>query len=118
MPSTGSPGGRTPACAPSTPAPPVHARLPRAGGRDDLSVLVLLGVLPEVPDVSVGVLGVPVVGVLDDLAVLGHDVVDDPRLDAHDLLGLVRHRYFDALLIPLRVGLPVDPRAPRGHRPV
>ena len=46
-------------------------------GVDGLAVLVLVRVLAEVPDVAVLVLGVPVVGVLDHLAVDVHRVAHD-----------------------------------------
>src|SRR3546814_1195895 len=56
-------------------------RLPGPLGRG-VRAVVLRGVLTEVPDVAVGVLGEPVVGVLDDLATrVGDDVVDDRRGD-------------------------------------
>jgi hypothetical protein len=64
------------------------------------------------------VLGVPVEGVLHDLAVLGDDVTHDRCGDAEDRLGAIRHRDLDALLAPLSVGLPVDPPGADGHRPV
>ena len=51
----------TPAWAPSTPC----SKEPAVA--HDLAVLVLGGVLAQVPDVALGVLGVPVVGLLDRL---------------------------------------------------
>src|SRR3546814_11199804 len=56
-------------------------RLPGPLGRG-VRAVVLRGVLTEVPDVAVGVLGEPVVGVLDDLATrVGDAVVADRRGD-------------------------------------
>src|SRR5215213_6374703 len=89
----------------------VHAGLPGAFRRY-LAVLVLLRVLAQVPDVAVVVLRVPVVRVLDDVALLRDHVVDDAGLDAEDPLGPGRHRHLDAL-----VTLAVDPAAARRHRP-
>ena len=61
MPALGSAGMMIPACAPSTPASKEPAL------RRHLAVLVLGGVLAQVPDVAGLVLGVPVVGDLDGL---------------------------------------------------
>jgi hypothetical protein len=65
-----------PAIAPSTPG------LERAFATGDLAVVELSGVLSEVPDIAVGVLGVPVEGVLDELTVLGDGVADHTGGDA------------------------------------
>src|SRR4029453_4637555 len=96
----------------------VDAALPGAFRRGHLPVLLLLRVLAHVPDVSLVVLGVPVVGVLLDLAATGGDVVHDPGVDPEDLLGCPGHGDLDALLVALGVGLAVDPPAARRHRPV
>src|SRR5919106_5919174 len=96
----------------------VDAGLPRAARADDLAVLVLLRILAEVPDVAVAVLRVPVVGVLDHGAVLGHDVVHDRRLDAEDRLSAACDRDLDALLVPFAAGHAVHPAAAGRHRPV
>src|SRR5918995_2106403 len=98
---------------------PVDAGLERARPRRHLAVLILGGVLAQVPDVAGLVLGVPVVGNLDELTVLGDDVVDDPGLDpVGDLLRPVGDGHLDALFRPLRAGLPVAPPVAGGHRPV
>ena len=84
-----------------------------------LAVYVLDRVLAEVPDVSVRILGVIIVGHFDRLAVLGDGVVNDPDLDpvAHHLglLGDLDH------VVLLRaggiVGDSVYPAAADRHRP-
>src|SRR5215470_2529611 len=67
-----------------------YAGLPGAGGVGELAGLVVEGSggLAEVPDVAVLVLGVPVVGVLVELAVAEHGVVHDHRRDAQDRFGV------------------------------
>ena len=90
----------------------VDARLPGARVAGGLAVLELGRVLAEVPEVAVVVLRVPVERVLDGHAVLGHEVVDDPRLDTHNRARPVGHRYLDALL-----ALAVDPHGSGRHRP-
>src|SRR5215208_3149763 len=72
--------------------------LPRALGAHHLAVLVLLGVLPEVPHGAFLVLGEPVVGLFDELAVFPSLVVDHDALHAHYLLGLVSDGELVALL--------------------
>src|SRR5215211_9183505 len=69
---------------------PLDARLPRPFVAGNLAVLVLRDVFPEVPDVALLVLGVPVVGLLDQLAAFGHPVVHDDALHTHDVLGVGR----------------------------
>ena len=96
----------------------VDACFPGACGADDSAVLVLLGVLAQVPEVALLVLRVPVVGVLDDLPVLADDVVHHAGLDAHDVLRLVGHRDDHPLRGAFGVGLAVDPAAAGGHGPV
>ena len=101
----------TPGWAPSTPA----SKEPVAGG--DLAVLELRGVLAEVPDRAVGVLGVPVEGVLDDLAVEGDGVADDAGGDAvGDLAGHCGGGDDDAHLLAVLGGLPVGPAGARIER--
>ena len=97
----------------------VDARLPRPFLGDRLAVLELRRVLAEVPDVAGGVLRVPVVGVLDQLAVLGDRVADDTRLDPRrHALGAVRDGDDDALNAAVAAGLAVDPAHARPHGPV
>src|SRR3954469_843213 len=96
----------------------VDACLPRAFLRLGLSVLVLGRVLAEVPEVALAVLGVPVEGVLLDLAVLAHLVVDDASLDPHDRLGPIRDGHDHARGGALGVGFPIDPAAAGTHGPV
>ena len=64
------------------------------------------------------ILRVPVVRVLDHLAVLADDVVHDGRLDPEDRLRPVGDGDDDPLDAALAVGLAVDPPASRSHRPV
>ena len=90
----------------------VYTRLPGALGADDLAVLILLGVLTEVPDCAVVMLGVPVEGVLDDLAVATYGVVNlDARYPEHrpDARGDHHDGGLDAVLGPR----PVFPPHPR-----
>ena len=96
----------------------VHAGLPGALGGHELAVLELLRVLAEVPDVPGRVLRVPVERVLDHPALLGHDVVDDERIDPGDRLLAVGDGDDDTLDVSLAVRLAVDPAAARLHRPV
>ena len=63
----------------------------------DLAVLVLRGGLPEVPDVAIALLCVPVGRLLDQGAVAGDDVADHHRGHAHDPLGLVGDRHLGVL---------------------
>jgi hypothetical protein len=65
----------------------VLAGLPGALGADPQAVPVRLGVLAEVPDVALAVLGVLVEGVLDEPAVSGDPVVHDHGGHAEDPLG-------------------------------
>jgi hypothetical protein len=67
----------------------IHPGLPRTLGADDLAVLVLGALFTEIPDGAVGVLGEPVVRVLDDLAVEGDGVAHDQAGHAHHLARLV-----------------------------
>jgi len=82
-----------------------------------LAVLVLGRVLAEVPEPAPLVLGVPVVGVLDELGVLGHPVVDDGGGDAEDRLRPVGDRDLDALAGTVGSDLTVDPVRAGRHRP-
>ena len=78
-----------------------------------LAVLVLVGVLAEVPDVAVLVLGVPVVRVLGELAVDVHGVAHDGRGDALDHAGLVEHLHLDPLGLAVLLALVHPPHAGR-----
>ena len=90
--STGSAGIAIPGSAPSTPA----SNEPDPSG---LAVLELGRGLAHVPDVALPILRVPVQGVLDERAVLGHRVADDPRGDAvREPLGLAGRGHDDAEL--------------------
>ena len=80
-------------------------------GVDGDAVLVLVGVLAEVPHVAVGVLGEPVVGVLDDLAVDVHGVADDDGGDPHHLAGVVEDLDLDAFRLAVALAL-VHPSGP------
>jgi hypothetical protein len=95
----------------------VDPGLPGSRRRDDLPVLVLNGLLAEVPDVPVGILRVPVVRVLDRDAVFGDEVMDDASLDPHHLARLLGDPHGDRLLVSFRIRLAIDPRRPRRHRP-
>src|SRR5215204_4116233 len=79
----------------------INLCLPRALCAHHLAVLVLLGVLPEVPDAAFLVLGEPVVGPFDELALFPSLVVDHDALHAHYLLGLVSDGELVALLASL-----------------
>src|ERR687898_1691274 len=79
----------------------VNPFLPGALCAHHLAVLVLLGVLPEVPDTAFLVLGEPVVGLLDELAVFPSLVVDHDALHAHYLLGVGCDSHLVALLAAL-----------------
>src|SRR5215216_4508940 len=79
----------------------VHPCLPRALDAHHLALFVLLGVLPEVPDVAFLVLGEPVVGLLDEIAPFPSSVIDHHALNAHYLLGLVVDAHLVALCTPL-----------------
>src|SRR5215213_3267876 len=79
----------------------VDTCLPRALCARDLAVFVLLGVLPEVPNVAFVVLGEPVVGLFDELAAFPSPVIDHHALHAHHLLGLVGDGHLVALCAPL-----------------
>src|SRR4029450_6117926 len=94
----------------------VDSGRPRALLRLQISILVLRGVLTEVPEVPRGVLRVPVVRVLQRLAVPAHAVVDDARLDSRERLRLVRDGHVDALRLPV-VDLAVDPGAAGARGP-
>src|SRR5918993_3013568 len=75
----------------------IHPSLPRALSANHLAVFVLLGVLPEVPNVAFVVLGEPVVGLFDELAAFPSPVIDHHALHAHYLLGLVGDGHLVAL---------------------
>src|SRR5215213_3052014 len=79
----------------------VNPCLPRALCAHHLAVFVLLGVLPEVPDVAFLVLGEPVVGPFDQLAAFPSPVIDHDALHAHHLLCLGCDGELVALLAPL-----------------
>src|SRR5829696_3895321 len=79
----------------------VNPCLPRALCAHHLAVLVLLGVLPEVPDGTFLVLGEPVVGLFDELALFPSPVIYHHALHAHHLLGLVGNAHLIALSFPL-----------------
>src|SRR5215213_1162521 len=79
----------------------VDPGLPRALCAHHLAVFVLFGVLPEVPDVALLVLGEPVVGPFDQLAVLPSFVVYHDALYAHHLLGVVGDGHLVALCAPV-----------------
>src|SRR5215218_7961686 len=79
----------------------INPCLPRALCANYLAVLVLLGVLPEVPHGAFLVLGEPVVGLFDELAVFPSLVVDHDALHAHHLLGVVGDCHLVALLAAL-----------------
>src|SRR3712207_1965070 len=80
---------------------PIHPGLPRTLRANDLAVLVLLGVLPEVPDGAFLILGEPVVGAFDKLAVLPFLVVDHYALHAHYPLGIGCDRHLAVLCATL-----------------
>src|SRR5918995_819001 len=75
--------------------------LPRALGAYHLAVLVLLGVLPEVPNGAFLVLGEPVVGPFDELVAFPFPVIYHDALHTHYLLGLVGDAHLAALYVPL-----------------
>ena len=76
------------------------------------------GVLAEVPDVAVEVLGVPVVGVLDEHPVDGDGVADDDGASMPiDLAGLVEDDDLDVLDLAVGLAL-VDPARARRERQV
>src|SRR5918995_2852279 len=75
--------------------------LPRALGAYHLAVLVLLGVLPEVPHGAFLVLGEPVVGPFDELVAFPFPVIYHDALHTHYLLGLVSDAHLAALYVPL-----------------
>ena len=78
-------------------------------------ILVVLGVFTAVPDVAVGRLREPVVGVLDQQAVLvGDDVVDHDAVDAGDPLGRGQHRDDDGLVLALEHPLVAHRERPVG----
>src|SRR5918993_1239838 len=79
----------------------VHPGFPRTLGTHHLAVVVLLGVLPEVPHGAFLVLGEPVVGLFDELAVFPFLVIDHDALYAHHLLGLGCDGHLAALCTPL-----------------
>src|SRR3712207_5477739 len=92
---------------------PVHPGLPRPLGAHHLAVFVLFGVLPEVPDGALVVLGEPVVGPFDQLAAFPFPVIDHDALHAHYLLGVGGDGHLAALCAPL-----VDEGGARLHREV
>ncbi len=94
----------------------VHTPLPRPGDRDDLTVLELLGVLTQVPDVAGGVLGVPVVGVLDHALIVGDHVVDHDRGDSVDGAETCLDDHLDVLEVTFVVSL-IDPARTWGEGP-
>src|ERR671912_2787442 len=79
----------------------VNPCLPGALCAHHLAVLVLLGVLTEVPDGAFLVLGEPVVGLLDELVAFPFTVIDHHALYAHHLLGLVGDCHLAVLCAPL-----------------
>src|SRR5215211_5355829 len=91
----------------------VNPCLPRALGAYHLAVFVLLGVLPEVPDVAFVVLGEPVVGLLDELAAFPSPVIDHHALHTHYLFSVVG----DAHLVALSAAL-VDEGGTRLQREI
>ena len=76
----------------------VDAGLPRVARLHEPAVLELPRVLAHVPDVARLVLRVPVEGLLDRRAALGHGVADDGAVDPEDPLRLVG----DDLVVGLR----------------
>ena len=69
----------------------ISARLPAALGAHHLTVLILLGVLPQVPDVSLLVLGVPIEGLLLQLSVHEDAVQNHDGADPQNALPVVSH---------------------------
>jgi len=76
---------------------PVDACLPGSGFVSEDAVLVVAHILAQVPDIPAGVLGVPVEGVFDQLAVKRDSVVHDRRRDSHDLSPFCEHFNLGAL---------------------
>src|SRR5918995_7096488 len=79
----------------------VDPSLPRALCAHHLAVLVLLGVLTEVPHGAFLVLGEPVVGRFDELVAFPFPVIYHDALHTHYLLGLVGDAHLAALYVPL-----------------
>src|SRR5919112_3351958 len=79
----------------------VNTCLPRTLGTHHLAVVVLLGVLPEVPDTAFVVLGEPVVGLFDELAAFPSPIIDHDALHAHHLPGLVGNAHLVTLSFAL-----------------
>src|SRR5215211_1519127 len=71
--------------------PAAYPGQPRIARLHEAAMLLLERELAHVPDVPLLVLRVVVEGPLDRLAVLGHGVTHDDRLDALDRLRSVRH---------------------------
>ena len=93
----------------------VDAGLERTGSRCERAVLELGGVLAQVPDGAALVLGVPVEGILDDVAMLADGVAHDPGADTvGDRLRPVGDRDDDVLRGPLLIGFAVAPPSPGG----
>src|SRR6185503_19912537 len=94
---------------------PVHARLPGALPRHDAAVGAdLPGRFAEVPDRSLAVLRIPVVGVLSHLPAPEEPVADDDAWDAEDLLDPVRDgEYVDVLSVLEAAGAVGRPRLER-----
>ena len=91
----------------------LHARPPRALAARHLAALVELGgVLAEVPDVALRVLGVPVVRLLLEVAVEPQAVVDDHALHAGDLDRPVGDRHHLARALAVLDPLVDDTRCP------
>src|SRR5215203_4767812 len=76
----------------------INPCLPRALCANYLAILVLLGVLPKVPHTAFLVLGEPVVGLFDELAVFPSPVIYNHALYAHHLPGLVGNAHLIVLL--------------------
>lgn len=86
-----------------------YAGLPRSARADDLSVLELLRRLAQVPDVAVGVLRVPVVGVLHEFAVGRDGVSDHSRSDPHHLARTRQYSDADRLAAAAVYPVGADP---------
>src|SRR4029078_2655180 len=93
--------------------------LPRAVVRR-MAVDICDRVLPEVPDVSTLILGVPIFGHLRRVAVMCHDVAYDSSLypvgDHLGAFGGLDHVVFHGTIGVIKDA--VDPTAADGHRPL
>ena len=78
-----------------------------------VEALKVSGQFAAIPDVSIGMLGVPVIGVLNDRPVFSYDVINDTTLDSVNELHFVRHNHRNRLTFIF-----VDPGVPDDERPV